>query len=144
MISERVTAGCGQLLRDTLRFVAARRIDDSRTRLRASKQLQLAVDAVARTHMVADVRPVEAGDDQAVRGNAELAGCRPRARVGGRGQRQPRNVRCSSSRAAAADSRAGSRAPFADAMRLVDRDQGQVAAIDEPRKLSAVARSGAT
>ena len=80
-------------------------------------------------------------------GNAELgedvgAG----ARVGGRGQRQARHVgMVVEQRPELAIVGAEVVAPFADAMRLVDRDQRQrhVRSISR-RKPSVVARSGAT
>ena len=97
--------------------------------------------------MVADVRPVEAGDDQPVVGNAELgqdvgAG----APVGGRGQRQPRHLgMVVEQRPQLAIVGPEIMAPFADAMRFVDRDQREVGAgSSRRRKPSAVARSGAT
>ena len=116
-----------ELLGELLGLVAAGRIDDARPRLLGEQRLELRGDAVARADMVADVGPVEAGDDQPVLRDAELdedvgAG----ARVGGRGQRQPRHV--------GEGVEQGQEqpvigpeimAPFGDAMRLVDRDQRQ-------------------
>ncbi len=77
--------------------------------------------------MVADVGPVEAGDDQSFLRDPELGedvGAGPR--VGGRGQRQPRHVGMVVEQwAQLAIVGAEVVAPFADAMRLVDRDQRQ-------------------
>ena len=78
--------------------------------------------------MIADIGPVEAGDDQAVLGNAELdedvgAG----ALVGGGGQRQPRHVaKLVEQRQQQAIVGPEIMAPFGDAMRLVDREQRDV------------------
>ena len=113
---------------------------------RGEQRLQLRADAVARADVIADVGPVEAGDDQPVLGDAELgedvgAG----ARVGGRGQRQPRHVAMGvEQRPQQAIVGAEVVAPFADAMRLVDRDQRQRAcarpARGSPRSSPARAR----
>ena len=66
----------------------------------------------------------------------------PGARIGGRGQRQPRNVAMLVEQGAQlAIVGAEVVAPFADAMRLVDGDQRQVRAIDQPAE--AVGRSRA-
>ena len=72
MIRQDGPAGRAELLGELLGLVAARRIDDARPRLLGEQRLELARDAVARADMVADIGPVEAGDDQAVLGNAEL------------------------------------------------------------------------
>ena len=113
----------------------------------ASSAFSCAVDAVARADMVADVGPVEAGDDQPVLRNAELdEDVRAGARVRGRGQREPRHVR------EGVEQRQQQPvigpeivAPFADAMRLVDRDQAPAACVAiSSRKPAPVARSGAT
>ena len=84
--------------------------------------------------MVADVGPVEAGDDQPVLGNAELdEDVGARALVGGGGQRQPRHL--------AMLVEQGQQqpivgpeimAPFGNAMRLVDREQGDVGFLQQP------------
>jgi len=78
--------------------------------------------------MIADVGPVETGDDQPVLGNAELGqnvGARPPVR--GRGQRQSRHLRMIVEEAFEL-AVVGTEVvpPFADAMRLVDRDQRQL------------------
>ncbi len=83
--------------------------------------------------MIADVGPVEAGDDQPVFGDAELdQDVLARAPVGGRGQREPRHL--------GEGVEQGQQqpvigpevmAPFGDAMRLVDRDQRQRDARDQ-------------
>ena len=60
--------------------------DTPRARLSGQNRLQLPTDAVARTNVVADVRPVEPGDDQPVTGDAELGeDVRLGSPVGGRG-----------------------------------------------------------
>ena len=136
-----------ELLGDLLGLVAARRIDDRRAGLRRQQLAQLLAGLLAVADMIADVRPVEAGDDQAVFGDSELgedvgAG----ARVGGRGQRQPRHVgMIVEQRPQLAIVGPEVVAPFADAMRFVDRDQRQRRRRSSSRRnASSVARSGAT
>ena len=109
--------------------------------------MQLLADPVARADVIADVGPVEAGDDQPVRRDSELgedvgAG----ARVGGRGQREPRHLgMVVEQRPQLAIVGPEVVAPFADAMRLVDRDQRQrAAARSAAGSRRRVARSGAT
>jgi len=77
--------------------------------------------------MVADVGPVEAGDDQSVIGNAKLRqNVRARSLVGSCRERQPRHVRIVvEQRLQRAIVGPEIMPPFADAMRLVDRDQGE-------------------
>ena len=133
MIGNRRSAGRGKLLGDPFRLVAARGIDDARARLAGEQRFQLRIQTVARADVVADVRTVEAGDDQPVLGNAELrqdVGSRPR--VGGCGQREPRHVGIVvEQRAELAIIGPEIVAPFADAMRFVDGDQRQVHAADQ-------------
>ena len=113
VIGQSRPAAAGQLLGDPFGLVAARRIDDPGARLLREQRLQLLVEPVARTHVVADVRAVESGDDQPVVWDAELrqdvgAG----ALVRRRGQRQPGHVRIVvEQRPSAADSRGGNRGP---------------------------------
>ena len=104
--------------------------------LSVEQRLQLAGDAVARADMVADVGPVEARDDQPVRGNSELdedvgAGARVRCR----GQRESGHVRERvEQRKEQPVVRPEVVPPFADAMRLVDRDQRQRHLLDQRAK----------
>ena len=94
--------------------------------------------------MVADVGAVEAGDDQPVVGNAELgedvgAG----AAVGGGGQREARNVaEAVEQRPQQAIVGAEIVAPFADAMGLVDREQGDLGFLEQLRKALAAGAFG--
>ena len=67
-----LAAALAQLLRQFLGLVAARHVDDPGPRLLRHQRLELGADAVARTDVVADVGPVEAGDDQPVFIDAEL------------------------------------------------------------------------
>ncbi len=84
--------------------------------------------------MIADVRPVESGDDQTVGRDAELRqDVGPGPRVRSRGERQPRHV------GVIVEQRVqlpivGPEIvpPFADAMCFVDRDQREVDAADQP------------
>ena len=134
VVGQRGTPGRSELLGDPLGLVAARRIDDPGARLVGEQLLQLAADAVARPDVVADVGPVEAGDHQPVLGDAELReDIGPGPRVGGRGQRQPRHVRPSVEQWPQQPViGAEIVAPFADAMRFVDRDQRQRRALEQP------------
>ena len=129
MIGQSRPPGRGELGGDRLRLVAARHIDDARPGLLGEQGLELGRHPVARTDMVADVRPVEAGDDQAVRGDAELReDVGLRARVGGGGEREPRHLRKGvEQRPEQPVVRPEVVPPFADAMRLVDRDQRRAA-----------------
>src|SRR3546814_1748229 len=95
----------------------------------ASDQVgKLAGQAIAGMDGVADVRPVEARDDQAVTRDAELdedvvAG----VMVCGGGQREAGNVRkFVQQRAQQAIVRAEIMAPFGNAMRLVNREEGDL------------------
>ena len=108
------------------------RIDDSGTRLVLEKIDDLRAGIVARADRVADVRPVEPGQDQPVGGNAELdqdvgAGLR----VGGGGQAEARYVgKTIEQRAQQAIVGPEIMAPFGHAMRLVDGDQRQRRPLD--------------
>ena len=102
----------------------------------AHQRLDLLRRPVARADMVADVGPVEAGDDQPVFGNAELdEDVGARALVGGRGQRQPRHfAMLVEQRQQQAVVGPEIMAPFGNAMRLVDREQGDVGFLQQPRE----------
>jgi hypothetical protein len=90
-------------------------------------------DPVARADVVADVGPVEPGDDHPLLGDPQLDQyVGPRALVGGCGQRQPRYV------ATLVEQWQQQPVigpeimpPFADAMRLVDCDQRQHFLVDQ-------------
>ena len=136
MIGKRRPPGLAELLGELVGLVAARHVDDAGPRLLGEQRLQLAGDAVARADAVADVGPVEAGEDQAVLGDAELdEDVLARPPVRGRGQRQPRHVR-EGVEQGQQQPVIGPEivAPFGDAMRLVDRDQRQRNARDQLAK----------
>ena len=93
------------------------------------QRLELAADAVAGADVIADVGPVEAGDDQPVVGDAELASRCRRGCAGRRSRSAPaaalRDAASSSGREQAIIG-AEVVPPFADAMGFVDRDQREV------------------
>jgi hypothetical protein len=66
-------AGGGNLLGGALGLVAAGHVDDAGPRLLREQHLELRRNAVARPDVIADVRPIEAGDDQPVVRDAELS-----------------------------------------------------------------------
>lgn len=93
-----------------------------------SKTLQLGPGVVLHDHGVADVRPVEAGDETLGPGEIEalddVGAGRP---VGGRGQRQARHLGIARAEdVEAAVFRAEVVPPLRDAVRLVDGEEGEV------------------
>ena len=87
---DRASAGLAQPFGQFLHLAAGRSVDDTRTGLVIHQPLQLPEGAVAMADGITDVGPVEAGHNQAVRGDAELGeNVGPRARIGRSGQRQP-------------------------------------------------------
>jgi hypothetical protein len=110
---------------ELLRRRPAGGVDDARPRLLRKQRLQLLRDAVARSDMVADVRPVEAGEDQPVFGDAELdEDIGARLPVRGRGEGEAGHARETlQQRPQQPVIRPEIVAPFRDAMRFVDRDQ---------------------
>ena len=136
MIRKDGPAGGAELLGQPLRLVAARNVDDPGPRLIGEERLELSALAVAGTDMIADVRPIEAGDDEAVLADAELdqdvaAG----ALVGGRGQRQPGNFgETFQERPKKPIVGPEVMTPFGNAMGLVDGDQGQADSRDQVSK----------
>ena len=117
-------------------------IDDAGAGGACDQVRDLARRIVARGDRIADVGPVEPGDDHPVMRDAELfedisAGMF----VGRRRQRQPGDVReLVQQRAEQAIIGAEIMPPFADAMRLVDREQRDASAV---QKLAEVAGRGA-
>src|SRR3546814_2695654 len=71
MVGKHLAPGSAELLGQLLGLVTAGRVDDARPMLLAEQSLQLLRDAVARPNVVADIGPVESGDDQAVGRDAE-------------------------------------------------------------------------
>ncbi len=118
-------AAARDLRRDLVGGVAGGGVDDASAGLIGDERLELGGQPVAGRDGVADVRPVEAGDDQPIIGNAELledvgAGMRVRRS----GEREPRHVRKGiEQRAQQTVIGAEVVPPFGDAMRLVDREQ---------------------
>ncbi len=116
-----------QLLGKFLDLGPGRGVDDARPRLAAHQVRQLARQRLPRANRVADVGPVEPGDDQPLGRDAELLEhVGPGAVVGGRGQRQPRHLgKGIEQRTQLAVVGAEIVAPFGNAMRLVDGEQAQ-------------------
>ena len=113
-------------------------------RMIAEQGLELRPHPVARDDVVADVGAVEPGDDHPVLGNAELgedvgAG----AAVGGGGQRQPGDI-AEAVEQGPQQAIVGAEvvAPFADAMRLVDREQGDLGFLQQLREAFAAGAFG--
>ena len=134
MVGQRGAAACRQLFGDALGLVAAGCIDDARPRLLRSQGLELGGNAVTRAHVVADVGSVEAGDHEPVLRDSELAqDVSAGAMVSGRRQREPWNVGIVVEQALElAVVGAEIMAPLADAMRLVDGNQREIDAPDQP------------
>ncbi len=128
VIGECLAAARSKLLGQFLGRVAAGGIDDPRPRLVLEQHFQLACDPVARSDVIADVGPVEAGDDHPVGGDPELDQyVLARAPVGGRGQSQARHrAMLVEQRQQQAIVGAEVMPPFGNAMRLVDREQGDL------------------
>ena len=128
MIGQRVDAARVQPRRCALRLVAGAGVDDAAfPELRLQEGGELALLLGAGRDCVADVRTVEAGDDHAVGGDAELVqDVGARHLVGGGGQRDPRDAfEQVAERAQLAIFGPEIVAPLADAMCFVDRDQRQ-------------------
>ena len=70
VIGKRRTPASRHAFRQLLRLVAARCVNDSRTRLGRQQLLELPANPVARPDVISDVRPVEAGNHQAIIGDA--------------------------------------------------------------------------
>ena len=125
MIGEDAATSCRELIRQLLHPVARGRIDDARPGLLGKQGLQLAQRVVARGDAVADIGPVEPGDDEALIRDAELgedigagvAVCRG-------GERKARDIRETvEQRAEQAVVGPEIVAPFGNAMRFIDREQ---------------------
>ena len=133
MIGAGRPAGAGERLRQFFRCRARLRIDDAG----AGRACDDVGDLLGRVRLgadrIADIGPVEARHDQPILRNAELredigAGMRVRRR----GQRQPRHVREGiHQRREQAIIGAEIVPPFADAMRLVDREQAELRAAQQ-------------
>ncbi len=132
--------GAGQRLGELLGGGAGLRIDDAGAGLLGEDVADLALEAVARLHRVADIGAVEARDDQAVGRNAELgedvlAG----VPVGGGGERQARySGEGVEQRAQQAIVGPEVMTPFGYAMRFVDGEERN------PRSLQQAAETLAT
>ena len=118
-------AAAAQRLGELLGRGAGLGIDDTRAGLVGDQVGDLLGGVGARADQVADVGTIEPGHDHALRRDAELlADVRPRMRIGGRGQREPADIgKCIHQRFEQTIVGAEIVAPFADAMRLVDRKQ---------------------
>ena len=122
-----------ELLGQLLRFVAARHVDDPRPRLLRHQRLQLRADAVARADVVADVGPVEAGDDEAVVRNAELDEYVLARRLVGRGGESEARHVGKGVEQGTQQAVVGPKivTPFGHAMGLVDSDQRERRALGQ-------------
>ena len=142
MIGARRTTGAAQRLGQFLGRGAGLRIDDAGAGLARDHIGDLATGVGARGNRIADVGAIEPGDDQPVAWNPELfqdvgAG----VGIGGRGQRETADIgKRIHQRFEQAVIGAEIMPPFADAMRLVDREQAELRVREQ---LAEMARGGA-
>ena len=113
---------------ELLRRGAGLGIDDAGTGIGGDEVRQLAGQAIARMDGIADIGPVEAGDDEAVARDAELdEDILARVRVRGGGERQARDIgKFVQQRAQQAIVGAKIMAPFGHAMGFVDGEEGDL------------------
>ena len=133
VISARRAARRSQRLGQSFGFGAALGIDDAWAGIFGEEIGELPGKPITRRDRVADIRPVETRQDQPLVGDAELgedvgAGMLVR----GRGQGEARHIRMRIEQAAQLTIIGPEIvAPFGDAMRFVDRDQGELGAVEQ-------------
>ena len=125
MIGAHRPAVAPQRLGQLLGRGAGRRIDDTRPRIGGEQIGKLPGQPVARMDGIADIGPVEARNDKAILGNAELdEDILARMRIRRRRQRQPRDIgKLIEQRPQQPIVGAEIMPPFGHAMRLIDREQ---------------------